>query len=77
MSVHGASTGTNSKPAPVRRQVDRRILRFSLSIGAVAALFIMFSYVASAFPALQRSKRNNTCVLNEVGCGDETCDTSR
>jgi hypothetical protein len=76
MSIHGASTGTNAKPAPVRRQVDRRILRFSLSIGAVAALFMMFSYVASAFPALQQSKRNNLRALREITCGDEKCDTT-
>ena len=72
-----AAARNTAKPLCVRRHVDRKILRFSLSIGAVAALVTVFVYIASACPSVRRWKRNNLRALSEISCAAETCDTSR
>jgi hypothetical protein len=69
------SARNTAKPRSVRRHVDRKILRFSLSIGAVAALITGFVYIASAYPSLRRSKQNNARAMLEITCAGENCDT--
>jgi hypothetical protein len=72
-----AAARNTAKPLSVRRHVDRKILRFSLSIGAVAALVTVFVFMASAYPSVRRWKRNNLRALSEINCAAEACDTSR
>jgi hypothetical protein len=65
-----------AKPLAVRRHVDRKILRLSLSVGAAAAIVTGFLQFASGYPLVQRWKRNNLRALSEISCSAETCDTS-
>ncbi len=70
------SARSTARPLSVRRHVDSKILHFSLSIGAVAALITGFVYIASALPNVRRAKQNNSRALVEMSCAGETCDTS-
>ena len=77
VSRHNGPATNTAKPPSVRRHVDRKILRLSSSIGAIAALFTGFIYIASAYPLVQRWRENNLRALDEIACADETCDTRR
>jgi hypothetical protein len=77
VSMLDVSPRTTARPSSVRRHVDRRILRFSLSIGVASALFIGVVYIASAFPNVRRSDQNNSRALSEINCAGETCNTKR
>ena len=77
MSSSVASARNIVKPLLVRRHVDRKIRRFSLSIGAVAAFLTGCVYIASAYPSIRRSKLNNLRALSEISCSGERCDTRR
>jgi hypothetical protein len=77
VSAFDASAKNTAKPHSVRRRVDRKILRFSLSIGAAAAFLAGFLYIASAYPSVRRWKGNNLRGLAEISCAAETCDTSQ
>ncbi len=68
--------GANMRPFSVRRRVNRKILRFSLAIGLVAAVVTAVVYFASAYPAVRRWKDINLRTLSEIKCSDATCDTS-
>jgi hypothetical protein len=57
--------------------VDGKILRFSLWVGAAAALFAGIAYIASALPDIERSNRRNARVFEEVNCAGEVCDTTQ
>ncbi len=73
------STGTvhtRVKPLSVRRNVNRKTLVFSLSIGVVATLLVAFVYFLSAYPSLRRCKQTNVRTLSEIRCSGRTCDTS-
>ena len=60
----------------VRRHVNRRIRRFSLSIGAVGTLVTVLVYVGPAFSALRGCEEINRRTLSEIRCANGTCDTS-
>ena len=70
-----ASAKTTGRPSWARPHVDRKIFRFSLSIGLASALFTGFVYIASAYPNIRRSKQNNARAMAEIACAGETCDT--
>jgi hypothetical protein len=63
------------KPISVRRQVDHKILRFSLLIGAIAACLVAFVYLASIYPLLRRAVKTNARALSEITCAQTVCDT--
>ena len=69
------STGTaprRIKPFSVRRNVNRKILAFSLGIGAVATLLLAFVYLFSAYPSIRRCKHTILRTLSEISCdGDD------
>jgi hypothetical protein len=65
------------KPFAVRRHVNSKILRFSLSIGVAAALLTASAYIASAYPSIRRWKEINFRALSEIKCEGSTCDTSK
>ena len=75
VSMPDLSARTSAKPRSIRRHVERKILRFSLWVGATAAVFAAITYAASAFPTIQRSSRNNVRALAEIDCAGEACDT--
>lgn len=77
MSASDASARNTAKLHFVRRHVDRKILRFSLSIGVVAALVTAFVYIVSAYPFVQRCERDSWRALSEIDCSGGTCDTSQ
>jgi hypothetical protein len=57
--------------------VDRKILGFSLLIGAASALLAALVHFASAYPALQEAARRNGRAFDEVHCARETCNTTQ
>jgi len=71
------SPRSSAKSPSVRRHVDRKILRFSLLIGAASALLAALVYFASAYPALQQAVRKNGRAFDEIHCAGETCDTTQ
>jgi hypothetical protein len=71
------STVSSAKPPSVRRHVDRKILRFSLLIGAASALLAALVYFASAYPALQEAARKNGRAFDEIHCARGSCDTTQ
>lgn len=71
------SARTTAKPRSVRQQVHSKILRFSLWVGAIAALFAAIVYIASAIPNVQRSNRSNARAFEEINCAGEVCDTTQ
>lgn len=64
------------KPLSIRRHVNRKILRFSLCIGILAAVLAALVYVAAAYPSLHRAQEINLRTLSEIKCTGSTCDTS-
>jgi hypothetical protein len=65
------------RPLSVRRHVNRKILRFSLASGLVAALLTACVYIASAYPSVLHWKDINLRTLSKIPCSGATCDTSR
>jgi hypothetical protein len=57
--------------------VNRKILRFSASIGAAATVLAALLYIASVYPSLAHWQEVNKRVLAAIKCGDSACDTSR
>ena len=60
----------------VRRRVDRKILRFSLTIAAVGLVFVGALYAVSLYPSVQRWQRINQRALTSIKCLDTECDTA-
>ncbi len=60
----------------VRRRVNRRIRRFSFSIGGVGTLITVLVYVGPAFSTLRGCEESNRRTLSEISCANGTCDTS-
>lgn len=69
------STGTG-KPFSVRRNVNRKILRFSLCLGLLGSGLTVFAYLAPAYRTLERSHEINRRALSEIECTETTCDSS-
>ena len=60
----------------VRRRVDRKILRFALTIGAVGLVLAAVQYGAASYPTVRRWQRINQQALSTIKCTDSQCDTS-
>jgi len=76
MSTLGTAPRKLVKFVSVRRYVNRRIIRFSLLIGAIATLLVMLSLFASVYPALEKSQEINKRTMSEINCTPTGCDTS-
>ena len=61
----------------VRRHVNRRILRFSVSLGSIACILAAFLSITSVYPSLRHWQEINRSTLAEIKCVDSTCDTSK
>lgn len=76
MSTLGTAPRKLVKFVSVRRHVNRRIVRFSLLIGAAATLLVIVSFFASVYPALEKSQEINKRTMSEINCTPTGCDTS-
>ena len=74
---HPPSPHKGVKPSSVRRHVNFKMLRFSLSIGAAVAALVGFLYVASVYPSVMHWQEINRRALAAIKCSNDTCDTSR
>jgi hypothetical protein len=75
--VSDSSQTNATRPFSVRRRVDSKILRFSLTMGLVGTLLAACILFASAYPGLRRAQRTNEYALSEIDCTGSGCDTSR
>jgi hypothetical protein len=64
------------RPFSGRRHVNRKILRFSISVGVVGFLLTACVYIASSYPSLVRHRADNLQALSEISCPGATCDTT-
>lgn len=76
MSVRDSPPKNAVKPFSGRRQVSRRIVRFSALIGIAGSLLTAFAYIASAYPLLLHWREVNLHALSEIDCVGVTCDSS-
>src|SRR5215469_17532277 len=74
MSVE--ATEGRVKRRSARRNVNRKILAFSLFIGAATTVLAMCGYVATIYPSVRRSQRVYQHIFDEITCADATRDTS-
>ncbi len=77
MSVSGISPTKAARPFSIRRHVDRKIFRFSLSMGFAGVLLTVLVYFAAAYPDLQRAQAINQHALSEINCTGTVCDTGK
>jgi hypothetical protein len=75
MPTVSLATNKTPKPFPARHRTARKIRLFSLLMGMLAALLTVCVYLASAYPALRRSKEVNLRTLSEIDCTETGCDT--
>src|SRR5271165_5242316 len=67
--------GKRIRPRSVQRIVKRRILIFSLFVGAAATLLVAIGYLASTYPSIRRIQQVHRHIFDEIVCSDATCDT--
>ena len=63
-------------PFSSRKRVNRKILCFSVLIGAAGALLTVCAYVASAYPSVLYWRDVNLQALSEITCSGAMCDSS-
>lgn len=71
-----AATLKKAKQFSVRRNVNRRIMRFSVVIGAAGSLLSIVLLIASVYPTIEKSQETNRRTLAEITCRDDVCDSS-
>lgn len=76
MEATRTSSGKSIKPFSVRRNVDRKILRFSLWIGAIASALMPLVFFVRAYPLLKYEQEINHRTLSEISCTNSGCNTS-
>lgn len=76
MGLAASSFARGVKPITVRRNVERRILRFSLCMGAISTLIAALAYAAAVRSDLRDPQTANIEALAEMHCDGDTCDTS-
>ena len=64
------------KPFVVRRNVNRKILAFSLLIGTTATLLAAVVYIVLLYPSLQRCQQVHQHTFEEIKCNGLICSTS-
>jgi hypothetical protein len=68
VSVSGSTPRNVTRPFSVRRHVERKILRFSLSVALVGMSLTACVYLAAAYPDIRRAQRTNDYALSEINC---------
>ena len=63
------------KPFSGRKDVNRKIFRFSVCLGAAGCLLTAGVYIASSYPRIVRARANNLQALSEISCTGMACDT--
>ena len=76
MELAAASSNKGVKPITVRRNVERKILRFSLCIGAITTLIAAIAYGIALRSDLRDPHVVNLEALAEIHCSGDTCDAS-
>src|ERR1035437_3532337 len=76
VSALGSAPKRRVGPSSGRARVNRKILRFSVSIGVAGAFLTVLGYFASAYPFLLRWKDVNLRTLSEINCTSAACDSS-
>jgi hypothetical protein len=76
MGTTGSASSKGFKPISVRRNVERRILRFSLCIGAISTMIAALAYGFALRADLRDPHKVNTEALAEMRCDANVCDTS-
>jgi hypothetical protein len=71
-----ASAPKRTKEFSVRRNVNRRIFRFSLVTSTAVTVLAVVLLFGSKYPSLQNSEETNRRVLAEVTCTASGCDSS-
>ena len=65
------------RPITVRRNVERRILRFSLCFGVLATMVAGFAYVATLRADVRNLQRINQEALDEMPCDVDVCQSNK
>lgn len=76
MGLAATSSSKGVRPITVRRNVERKILRFSLCIGVVTTLIAAIAYGVAVRSDLRDPHRINMEALAEMHCEGDTCDAS-
>ena len=66
---------SRARPLSIRRNVNRKILAFSLLIGVTATVLAAVVYIALLYPFLLRSQEVHRHIFNEISCASDRCDT--
>jgi hypothetical protein len=77
MGLSATSSAKGVKPLAVRRNVERRILRFSLCIGAIGTLIAVMAYAIARRSDLRDPQTVNIEALAEMHCDDDSCQSSK
>src|SRR5271166_116479 len=76
MGLAAASSTKDVKPFAVRRNVEQRILQFSLCIGAISTLIAAMADAIALRSDLRDPQTVNIEALAEMHCDGDACDTS-
>lgn len=76
MSALDSASRKSLKSHSRRKHVDRKIRRFSVSMGVAGTLLTLLVYVASSYPFVLHWRNINLHALSEIDCTGLTCDTS-
>lgn len=74
MSSPVASPNPASKQLSAKRHVDRKILKFSISVGAVTSALAGLVYILTLLPSVRDARDANINALTEISCTDRGCD---
>ena len=76
MSALDSASYRGFKPLSRRKHVDRKIRRFSFSMGVVGALLTLLAHAVSSYPFILHWRDINLHALSEINCAGVSCDTS-
>ncbi len=71
------STGDRVRPFVVRRNVNRKVLAFSLLIGTTATLLTAAGHIASLYPSLRRYRRTHRQIFEKIERHGDKYDTAK
>lgn len=66
-----------SRTLSVRRHVDRKILKFSVCVGAIATVLSALVYASTLIPSVKHARSANLDALDGISCSDNGCDASK
>ena len=65
-----------AKQFSARRNVNRRIFRFSVVIGTAGMVLSAVLLIVSIYPSIEKAQEVNRRALAEISCSDTGCDNS-